>query len=151
MIEKINFEYNDVLKKLADSGYNTTRIRNEKIISEKTLFNIRHNKDIRLSTLLLISKLTNVTLDKLVIIKKEMKNMKIEYEVEKNIDKEGGVYFKTLNEAKRYFLEQIDFCKEQKSINEKDRCDDFDLFDSIQINKIINGGEEIEVIKSYTL
>lgn len=69
MIEKVDFEYNNILEKLSDSGYNTSRIRKEKIISEKTLSNIRHNKDIKLSTLILISKLTNTSLDNLVIKK----------------------------------------------------------------------------------
>lgn len=68
--KKINFEYNDILNKLSDSGYNTTRIRKEKIFAEKTLQSIRDNKDIKLSTLIKISLLTNISIDKLVIINK---------------------------------------------------------------------------------
>lgn len=35
--------YKNVLEKLKDAGYNTTRIRNEKLLSESTLTCIRNN------------------------------------------------------------------------------------------------------------
>ena len=38
--------YLDVIDKLAKAGYNTTRIRREKILSEHTLQNIREGKSV---------------------------------------------------------------------------------------------------------
>lgn len=41
----------DVLKELKEAGYNTTRIRREKIISEASLQHIRDNEMIAMKTL----------------------------------------------------------------------------------------------------
>lgn len=41
----------DVLKELKEAGYNTTRIRREKIISEASLQHIRNNEMIAMKTL----------------------------------------------------------------------------------------------------
>jgi putative transcriptional regulator len=41
----------DVLEELKKKGYTTTRIRNERILSEATLTNIRRNKPITTATL----------------------------------------------------------------------------------------------------
>lgn len=68
---KVEFEYNDILTKLYDAGYNTSRIRKEKLIAEKTLQSIRENRDVKLSTIIKISVLTNTPIDNLVKIKKE--------------------------------------------------------------------------------
>lgn len=52
--------YNNVLKLLKDAGYNTTRLRKEKILSEKTLSSLRHNKPVSTETLDTICKLTDL-------------------------------------------------------------------------------------------
>lgn len=41
----------DVVKALADRGYNSPRLRNEKIISQQTLQNLRHGGNINTTTL----------------------------------------------------------------------------------------------------
>ena len=41
----------DILKVLKENGYNTNRIRKEKIFGEKTIQNIRENKQITLKTI----------------------------------------------------------------------------------------------------
>lgn len=41
----------DVIEELKKKGYTTTRIRNERILSEATLTNIRRNKPITTATL----------------------------------------------------------------------------------------------------
>jgi putative transcriptional regulator len=50
--------YKDILGKLKDAGYNTTRIRKENLISEKTLQHIRHNEPINTTTIDKICELT---------------------------------------------------------------------------------------------
>lgn len=52
--------YKDVLSKLKEVGYNTNRLRKEKILSEKTLSSLRHNKPISTNTLNVICKLTKL-------------------------------------------------------------------------------------------
>lgn len=66
----VKFEYNDVLSKLYDAGYSTSRIRKERVFAEKTLQNIRENKDIKLSTIIKISLITNTPIDNLIIVNK---------------------------------------------------------------------------------
>lgn len=58
--DNIVIKYNSLLEKLADAGYNTTRIRKERIFSEATLTSLRNNKDVNLRTLVKISLLTNI-------------------------------------------------------------------------------------------
>lgn len=41
----------DIVKALADRGYNSPRLRAEKIISQQTLQNLRHGGNINTSTL----------------------------------------------------------------------------------------------------
>lgn len=67
---KIEFEYNDILSKLYDAGYSTSRIRKERVFAEKTLQNIRENKDIKLSTIIKVSLITNIPIDDLIIVNK---------------------------------------------------------------------------------
>ena len=64
--DNIKIEYNDLLQKLADAGYNTTRIRKEQILPESTLTKMRNNKDISLRNLVKISLLTNIPINKLI-------------------------------------------------------------------------------------
>lgn len=61
--------YKDILAKLSESGYNTTIIRKDKILSESTLTKIRNNEPIRLDSLELISKLTSEPIENLVEFK----------------------------------------------------------------------------------
>lgn len=49
----------DIIQKLKDAGYNTTRIRKEKLISEATLTNIRKGKLIGWNQIDIICKLLN--------------------------------------------------------------------------------------------
>lgn len=64
--DNIIIRYNNLLEKLAYAGYNTSRIRKEHILSEATMTNIRNNKDINLRTLVKISLLTNISIEKLI-------------------------------------------------------------------------------------
>lgn len=41
----------DILETLQNAGYNTNRIRKEKLIAEATLQNLRHNKPVSWATL----------------------------------------------------------------------------------------------------
>lgn len=52
--------YKDILPKLKEAGYNTTRLRREKIISEATLTKIRANKPVSIETIDLICDLTGL-------------------------------------------------------------------------------------------
>ena len=67
----IVIEYNDLLQKLSDAGYNTTRIRKEQIFPESTLTKMRNNKDISLRNLVKISLLTNISIEKLITFRME--------------------------------------------------------------------------------
>lgn len=58
--------YLDILKKLSDAGYNTTRIRREKLISEYTLQNIREGKTVTLDTINTICRLTGLPVEKII-------------------------------------------------------------------------------------
>lgn len=58
--------YLDILKKLSDAGYNTTRIRKEKLISEYTLQSIREGRTVTLDTINTICKLTGLPVEKII-------------------------------------------------------------------------------------
>ena len=58
--------YKDILGKLADDGYNTTRIRREKILSESTLTQLRNNKRISTDTLDTVCRLTGLPVEDLI-------------------------------------------------------------------------------------
>lgn len=58
--DNIIIKYNNLIEKLSNAGYNTTRIRKERIFSEATLTSLRNNKDVNLRTLVKISLLTNI-------------------------------------------------------------------------------------------
>lgn len=58
--------YHDVLGKLYDAGYTTTRIRREKILSESTLTKLRHNVPVHLDALDIICNLTGLDISDLV-------------------------------------------------------------------------------------
>lgn len=52
--------YKDILQKLKEAGYNTTRLRREKIIPESTIDRLRHNKPITTETIDIICNLTKL-------------------------------------------------------------------------------------------
>ena len=58
--------YLDILKKLSDAGYNTTRIRREKLISEYTLQSIRECRTVTLDTINPICKLTGLPVENII-------------------------------------------------------------------------------------
>lgn len=58
--------YKNVLEKLKEAGYNTTRIRKEKILSESTLTKLRNNEPINLETLDKICELTGADIPELI-------------------------------------------------------------------------------------
>ena len=58
--------YKDILTKLKDAGYNTTRLRREKLLTESTLTKIRNNQPITITTLDTICKLTNLPVEELI-------------------------------------------------------------------------------------
>ena len=58
--------YKNILGKLADAGYNTTRIRREKILSESTLTQLRNNKRISTDTLDTVCRLTGLPVEDLI-------------------------------------------------------------------------------------
>ena len=58
--------YKDILKKLSDAGYNTNRLRKEKLLSEGTIQRLREGKSITMDTLDVICQLTNLQISDLV-------------------------------------------------------------------------------------
>ena len=62
--------YKDILQKLKDAGYNTTRLRREKIISESTITRIRNGEPIKTPTLGVICELTGLDVSDLIEYKK---------------------------------------------------------------------------------
>ena len=63
--------YKDILAKLKDAGYTTTRLRREKLIPESTITRIRANKPITTETLAVICELTGLPVEELVEYRKE--------------------------------------------------------------------------------
>lgn len=63
--------YKDILTKLKDAGYTTTRLRKEKIIGESILTRIRNNKAITTDTLDLICELTGLDVSDLIEYRKK--------------------------------------------------------------------------------
>ena len=62
--------YKDILQKLKDAGYTTTRLRKEKILSESTLTKLRNNGPITMETLDMICQLTDLPVEELIEYKK---------------------------------------------------------------------------------
>lgn len=52
--------YKDIVTKLKEAGYTTTRLRREKILSESTLTKLRNNQPVSTETIDLICKLTDL-------------------------------------------------------------------------------------------
>lgn len=116
--------YKDILKKLKDAGYNTTRIRSEKILSEYTMSSIRNNEPISMSTLDTICKLTGLPVQELIEYK-ENKNMKTYHMIDKmdahsaDSAREELVHY-TFEELKDFFKPDADnYYGEMEAYNEK--------------------------------
>lgn len=62
--------YKDIIEKLANAGYNTTRLRREHLISESVLSKIRHNESINIYNLNIICELTGLPIEELIEYKK---------------------------------------------------------------------------------
>ena len=58
--------YKDILLKLKEAGYTTTRLRKEKILSESTLTKLRNNKPITTETLGVICNLTKLPVEEVI-------------------------------------------------------------------------------------
>lgn len=58
--------YLDILQKLSEAGYNTTRLRREKLLSESVLTRIRKEQSITMDNLNMICKLTGKPVEELV-------------------------------------------------------------------------------------
>ena len=63
--------YKDILTKLKDAGYTTTRLRREKLLPESTITRIRKNQTITTETLGVICELTGLPVEELVEYRKE--------------------------------------------------------------------------------
>lgn len=63
--------YKDIFGKLKQAGYNTSRIRREKLIPEGTLQNIRDGKLVNLKTIDTICKMTGCKIEELLEYKEE--------------------------------------------------------------------------------
>ena len=59
--------YKDILSKLSLAGYNTTRLRREKILPESVITRIRHNESISIDSLNTICKLTKLPVEDLIV------------------------------------------------------------------------------------
>lgn len=62
--------YKNIIDKLANAGYNTTRLRREHLISESVLSKIRHNESINIYNLNIICELTGLPIEELIEYKK---------------------------------------------------------------------------------
>ena len=64
-------QYLDILTKLKQAGYSTTRLRQEKILSEKTIQQIRTGKPITTETINKICTLINCPVQEIIQYKKD--------------------------------------------------------------------------------
>nr|DAV54226.1 MAG TPA: Cro/C1-type HTH DNA-binding domain protein [Caudoviricetes sp.] len=58
--------YKDILQKLKDAGYNTTRLRREKLLPQSTITRLRNNDPITTETLGVICHLTGLPVEDLI-------------------------------------------------------------------------------------
>lgn len=63
--------YKNILQQLKDAGYNTNRIRKEKILPEGTLQRLRDGKPITTETIDIICNLTGKRIDEIIEHKKD--------------------------------------------------------------------------------
>lgn len=58
--------YKDVIKKMTDAGYNVSRIRREKLLSQSTLSTIRRGDTVNLESIDVICRLTGLPVEELI-------------------------------------------------------------------------------------
>lgn len=58
--------YKDVIKKMTDAGYNVSRIRREKLLSQRTLSTIRRGDTVNLESIDVICRLTGLPVEELI-------------------------------------------------------------------------------------
>lgn len=66
----MTFEYINILERLKESGYNTFRIRKEKIFSESVLTKFRKNQPVSILQLVKVCELTNCDISDIIKLKK---------------------------------------------------------------------------------
>lgn len=66
----MTFEYIKILDRLKESGYNTFRIRKEKIFSESVLTKFRKNQPVSILQLVKVCELTNCDIPDIIKLKK---------------------------------------------------------------------------------
>lgn len=71
------FQYLDVMKKLKAAGYSRKRLREENLLAQSTIENIRHGKNISMDSLDMICNLLDLPIEEIV---KHVKEEKIENE-----------------------------------------------------------------------
>ena len=63
--------YKDILEKLKTAGYNTTRLRKEKVLPQSTLTRLKNNLPINIPTLEKICELTGLPVEELIEYRKD--------------------------------------------------------------------------------
>ena len=66
----MTFEYLNILEKLKENGYNTFRIRKEKIFSESVLTKFRKSQPVSIIQLVKVCELTNCNISDIIELKK---------------------------------------------------------------------------------
>lgn len=60
------FQYLDVMKKLREAGYSRKRLREENLLAQSTIENIRHGKNISMDSLDMICNLLDLPIEEIV-------------------------------------------------------------------------------------
>lgn len=98
--------YKDVIKKMTDAGYNVSRIRREKLLSQSTLSTIRRGDTVNLESIDVICRLTGLPVEELIEyvpdenMKGEQKIMKYDKETAILIGETYGELLQVLNDGK---------------------------------------------------
>lgn len=66
--------YKDILSKLKQAGYNTTRLRKEKLLPESVISRLRHNQSINIDSLDSICRMTGLPICELIEYKESQFN-----------------------------------------------------------------------------
>lgn len=83
--------YKNVIEQLKDAGYSSYRIRNEKLIAQKTLQNIREGKMVNLETIDLICTLTQKRVEDLIEFVPDIE-IQVKQALDKCLDRLLGEY-----------------------------------------------------------
>lgn len=84
-------KYKNVIEQLKDAGYSSYRIRNEKLIAQKTLQNIREGKMVNLETIDLICTLTQKRVEDLIEFVPDIE-IQVKQALDKCLDRLLGEY-----------------------------------------------------------